>query len=119
MLLGNLEDTIVGSSRASVITQFDVAGAYVEGPNTVIDTLMLSIYINDFLGDTDQELTLSIHEFNERIYIDSFYYSDYEPEGKYNPLPLAEKTIVPEGGTTYEILIEEIQQVNFHASVFN
>ncbi len=49
MLLGELEDTIVGSSRATVITQFDAAGAYVEGPNTVIDTLMLSIYVNDFL----------------------------------------------------------------------
>lgn len=107
MLLGSLEDTIVGSSRASVITQFDAAVAYVEGPNTVIDTLMLSIYINDFLGNTDQELTLSIHEFNERIYSDSVYYSDYETEGKYNPLPLAEKSIVPENGTTYEILIED------------
>ena len=107
LLLGTLDDTIVGSSRASVITQFDVAGAYVEGPNTVIDTLMLSIYIKDFLGDTEQELTLSIHEFNERIYYDSVYYSDYEPEGKYNPLPLAEKSIVPEDGTTYEILIED------------
>jgi hypothetical protein len=107
MLLGELEDTIVGSSRASVITQFDAAGAYVEGPNTVIDTLMLSIYVNDFLGDTEQEITLNVYEFNERIYRDSLYYSNYEPEGKYNPLPLAVKSIVPENGTTYEILIED------------
>ena len=37
-----------------------------------------------------------------------YYYSDYDLEGKYNPVPLVEKTIIPEDERqTYEFLIED------------
>jgi Domain of unknown function (DUF4270) len=107
MLLGSVEDSIFGKSTASVVTQFNTTSAYIPAPNTEIDSLFLALYVYDFVGDEDQDMTLSVYEFNERLYIDSVYYSDYEIAGKYNPLPLVQKTITPEAGTTYELLIED------------
>ena len=106
-LLGVFEDTIVGSSKASVVTQMNTTKAFVPAPNTVIDTLFLAIRMYDFVGDTEQEIHLSVHEFTERIYMDSLYYSDYDPEGKYNPVPLVQKSFLPENESTIELLIED------------
>jgi len=107
ILLGAMEDTIVGRSEASVVTQFNTTSAFIAAPNTEIDSLYLAIYMYDYVGDTDQEINLSVHEFTERIYMDSLYYSDYDPEGKYNPVPLVQQSIVPEEGSTVELLIED------------
>lgn len=107
MLLGAVEDTIVGRAESSVVTQFNTTSAFKAASNTVIDSLLLTIYMYDFVGDTDQEINLSVHEFTERLYMDSLYYSDYNPEGKYNPVPLVQKSILPENGSTVELLIED------------
>jgi len=107
MLLGSMEDTIVGSYKGSVVTQFNTSTTFNVAPNTVIDSLFLAIYMFDFLGDTDQDINLSIYELTERIYMDTLYYSNYNPEGKYNPVPLVQQTISPEDGSTVELLIED------------
>ena len=107
MLLGAMEDTIVGRSEASVVTQFNTTTAFKAAPNTVIDSLFLAIYMDDFVGDAEQEINVSVYEFTERIYMDSLYYSDYDPEGKYNPLPLVQLSFVPENQSTIELLIED------------
>ena len=107
MLLGSVEDTIFGKSTASIVTQFNTTTAYVPAANTEIDSLFLALYVTDFIGDEDQDLTLSVFEFNERIFYDSIYYSDYDMEGLYDPVPLVQKTITPEAGTAYELLIED------------
>ena len=107
MLLGVMEDTIVGRSKASVVTQFNSTPAFVPAPNTVIDSLFLGLYIFDILGNTDQEINLSVHEFTERITMDSIYFSNYDPEGKYNPVPLAQLSFVRENECTVELLIED------------
>jgi len=79
MLLGAMEDTIVGRSTASVVTQFNTSTTFNVAPNTLIDSLFLAIHIFDYVGDADQEINLSVHEFTERIYMDSLYYSDFDP----------------------------------------
>jgi hypothetical protein len=109
MLLGSVEDTIVGLSKASVVTQFNTTGQYVVADNLEIDSLFLALYIYDFLGDIEQDINLSVYEFTERIYLDTAhkYYSDYDIEGQYDPVPLVQKTITPVNGTTYELLIED------------
>jgi hypothetical protein len=107
MLLGAMVDTIVGSSKGSVVTQFNTTTAFKAAPNTVIDSLVLFIQMNSFVGDTEQEINLSVHEFTERLYMDSLYYSDFDPAGKYNPVPLVQKSIVPEDESTVELLIED------------
>jgi hypothetical protein len=109
MLLGSTEDTIIGLSKAEVVTQFNSTSTYQPAENLEIDSLFLALYIYDFLGDTEQDINLSVYEFTERIYLDTghSYYSDYDIEGKYNPVPLLEQAITPVNGTTYELLIED------------
>jgi len=106
-LLGSLEDTIVGTSKAMTVTQMNTTRSFVPAPNTVIDSLFLAIQMYDFVGDTEQEIHLSVHEFTERIYFDSLYYSDYDPEGKYNPVPLVQHSFLPENESTVELFIED------------
>ena len=107
MLLGAMVDTIVGRSEGSVVTQFNTTTGFKPASNTVIDSLFLSLYMYDILGDTDQEINLSVYEFTDRIYMDSLYYSDYNVEGKYNPVPLVQQSFVPENESTVELLIED------------
>lgn len=107
MLVGSLEDSIVGKSEASVMTQFNATTTYRVGSNLEIDSLYLELYVNDFVGDSEQELTLSLYEFTERLFIDSLYYSDFDAEGKYDPVPLAQMTITPQENHTYNLLIED------------
>jgi Domain of unknown function (DUF4270) len=107
MLLGSLEDTIFGKSTASAITQFNSPASFIPAGNMEIDSLFLALYIRDFIGDKDQDLTLSVYEFTDRLYMDSLYYSDYDAEGKYNPVPLVQQIITPEDGQTYELLIKD------------
>jgi hypothetical protein len=109
MLLGSIEDTIIGLSKAEVVTQFNATATYRPAENLEIDSLFLALFIYDFLGDTEQDINLSVYEFTERIYLDTahFYNSDYDVEGKYNPIPLVQQTITPANETTYELLIED------------
>jgi len=107
MLLGNLQDTIVGTSIASVITQFNSNPSFVSGPNMEIDSLVLFLHIEDYVGDLDQEITYRVYELTERISMDSLYHSDYDPEGRFDPQPLVEKSFMPEDGSTLELLIED------------
>lgn len=107
-LLGSMYDTIIGRSEASVVTQFNFTATYRPAENLEIDSLFLALYISDYLGDIEQDINLTVYEFTERIYLDTAhkYYSDYDVEGKYEPVPLVQQTITPEVGTTYELLIE-------------
>lgn len=109
MLLGSLEDTIIGRSSASVVTQYNTSTSYQPANNLEIDSLFLALYIYDFLGDTTQDINVSVYEYTERIYLDfdTTYYSDHDMEGKYDPVPLVQQTISPAEGTTYELLIED------------
>lgn len=107
LLLGNLHDTIVGSSNASIVTQFNTNYAFRSGPNMEIDSLMLYLYIQNFLGDMDQEITVRVYELTERIFMDSAYYSDYDIAGKFDTQPLVEKSFSPANGSTLEFLIED------------
>jgi hypothetical protein len=108
MMLGSMQDTIMGSSLASVITQFNANPSYKPAANLEVDSLYLSLYVRDFLGDVEDEMLLSVYEFTERIYLDrdTLYYSDYEVEGKFNPVPLAQMTITPQDDATYKLHIE-------------
>jgi hypothetical protein len=107
MLLGTMEDTIVGSSVATLVSQYNTVTSFTNGPNMDIDSLVMKIRMQEFFGDLDQEITIGIYEFTERISFDSIYKSDYEIAGKYNPVPLVEKTIVPAEETVFEFLIED------------
>jgi hypothetical protein len=109
MLLGHVQDTVIGKSTASVVTQFNTPAGYIPAANLEVDSLFFTLQVYDFIGDTEADLNLKVHEFTERIYLDTShsYYSDYDVEGKYNPVPLVQQTITPEDGTIYKLLIED------------
>lgn len=106
-LLGLIQDTIRGVSSAGIMTQFNATSTFRAGPGTVIDSLVLYLRIRDYVGAPDGPFTIRVHELTERIYMDSAYYSDFGADGKYDPVPLAEKTFSPEGNSTVEFLIED------------
>lgn len=118
-LLGAREDTMMGSSEATLVTQFNTATTFTNGPNMEIDSLVLKIHMFEYWGDPGDELTIAVYEFTERIYFDSLYKSDYDMEGKYNPVPLVEKTIVPDEETTFEFLIEDADYINKWLAIEN
>jgi hypothetical protein len=107
-LLGSLEDTIVGTSKATVFTQFNTTATFQPGPNTEIDSMIFFLYIENFItGNGNEPFTIQLHEATERFYMDSIYYSDYQAEGRYNPVPLAEMTVLPSSQDTVEFLIQD------------
>jgi hypothetical protein len=109
MMLGTLQDTIIGRSTASVVTQFNASASYRPAENLEIDSLFLTIQTFDFIGDLEEDMIISVYEFTERIYLDTAttYFSDYDVEGKYEPLPLVQETITPEDGSSYKLVIED------------
>jgi len=107
LLLGNLYDTIVGSSKASLLSQFNTNFSFASGANMEVDSVMLYLQLQDYEGDMGEEITIRVYELTERISLDSVYYSDYSAEGKYNPVPLVEKSMMPENGATLAFLIED------------
>ncbi|HDS06571.1 MAG TPA: DUF4270 family protein [Bacteroides sp.] len=106
-LVGSTRDTVVGLSKASLITQFNPTLTYKTGPNLTIDSLVLYLHIAGLDGDTSARMTFRVHELTERIYRDSVYYSNFDPEGRYDPVPLAETSIIPRSNTTYSFLIDD------------
>lgn len=105
-LLGELFDSIVGSSQASIITQFNTNRYFRNGPNTTIDSIQLVLYVDDFMGESDQKITYSVYELTERIFIDSIYYSDFDLTGRYNPDLLGEISSRPAQSDTVEIMLD-------------
>lgn len=104
-LLGNWQDTIVGSAVASIVTQFNNNGTFVNGPNMEIDSVMFFMYVDDYVGDMNQEFTVTVYEFTERIFMDSVYFSDYDITGKFDPVPLAVKSFLPKDQDTLNLQI--------------
>ncbi len=116
-LLGNTQDTIVGSSHASFVTEFSTTSNFKNGPNMEIDSLLLYLHVQDYVGDMSEEVTIRIHELTDRIYMDSVYYSNFDVSGKFNPIPLVEKSFLPEDAATLAFLIEDEDYLNKFLSI--
>ncbi len=104
-LAGEFRDTITGYSRASMVTQFNANGLFKNCANTEIDTILFFLHVDEYLGELDQEVTYRLYEFEERLALDTFYYSDFDLTGRFNPVPLAEITTMPVADTTHKMLI--------------
>lgn len=105
-VLGKVEDSITGVSEASLFTQVNTSSSYYPALNTEIDSMVFSLYIDDYFGNTDEQFTIRLYEATSRIHKDSLYYSNYEMDGAYNPDLLAEVTITPDDADTVAMLIE-------------
>ena len=113
-MLGSLQDSIGGYSEATIFTHFNPTSSYVAAANTEIDSIVLYLYLDHYFGNTEEAFTVSVHESETRIYLDSTYYSDFDVEGKYNPDLLAQATLFPDedGSDTLKLVIENQDFIN-------
>jgi len=94
-LLGSIIDPVFGKSTASFYTQFRLfRTGFSFGTNPVADSLILSLEYANHYGDSATILTVKVFELDERIYIDSSYYSHQTAAVK--PTLLAQKTFTPD-----------------------
>lgn len=105
--IGELRDTITGYTSASTFTQYNLTTSYILGGNPVIDSLLLYVYIPAYYGNGDEEITIRVYEAMERIYMDSSYYSDFDPTGLYKPQALAEYSYLPGKSDTLKIVLND------------
>ncbi len=104
-LLGSRVDTITGTSKADIATQFSITTTGLFGDNPHIDSVMLWLYVNDVEGDTTQEMHLLVYELTDTISYYETYYSDYDISGMYDPVPLVDEVIIPRPDSTYGFAI--------------
>lgn len=107
-MLGSMQDTAVGGSKASIFTQFNTAYSFQPAPNPLVDSMYLYLYIPEVNGDSEGAFHIRLYEATQRTYMDSLYYWNLETEGAYNPEPLAEHLYVPDGPDTVAILIHDL-----------
>lgn len=105
-LLGSKVDTMTGMSRAEIITEFGISSYGDFGEDPYVDSLSLHLYFADVVGDTSQDMHITVYEFLDSLAMDSAYYSDYDVSGKYDPVPMVDEIIAPHPGELYQFPIE-------------
>ncbi len=88
ILLGSYYDSIFGYSRADFISRLEVRPTTFE-TDFLVDSMILSLKFDSFFGDSLNSQTIRIYELTDTLSLDTIYYSDFSPEGKYNPVELA------------------------------
>ncbi len=83
-LLGSMIDPIFGFSRAAYVTQIastSSSGSF--GPNPKIDSVILTLHYEDFLGAGNLSQLVRVYEFMEYIRKDTNYYTNQDITGLY------------------------------------
>jgi hypothetical protein len=107
LMVGSMEDTIVGRSEASLFTQYNLTGRFKPAANTEIDSVILNLVIPSYTGNREGALTLNVYESKQRHYKDSLYYSNHDLTDTYYPEPLATYTYSPGESDTLAIMLHE------------
>lgn len=76
-LIGQLHDPVFGNSTASTIAQFTLSGSSLNfGTDPVIDSVILSLQIADFYGDSTSKVGIRIYQLTEALSNNATYYSN-------------------------------------------
>ena len=74
-ILGHISDPIFGDSDAGIYTQFSLAGAAVNfGSHPIIDSVILTLQISNYYGDTNSHVGIRVHELTESLNSEETYY---------------------------------------------
>lgn len=91
---GMINDPIFGKAEAVSYFQTLLTTENVDlGANVTIDSLVLSLAIDTYLGDTTQAITIRVYELNESMQVDSTYFTSRRLAVK--PTPLATYSYLP------------------------
>ncbi len=102
--VGTAVDPVCGLTNASLLFQYAPMDTFAQsdslyGIRPTIDSVFLSLSLKSgFQGDIDVAQTFDLYELSEEIYIDSIYYSNFNPAPIVKSTPLA--TVEFEGGAT-------------------
>ena len=85
--LGHLSDPVFGNSAAGIFTQVALNGAAVNfGENPVIDSIVLTLQISGYYGDTTSAVGIRVHQLTEEMNKETTYYMSSTVG--YDPAPL-------------------------------
>lgn len=75
-LLGGITDDIFGKSDATIYSQFRLSGASLNfGVDPVLDSVVLTLQIAGYYGDTTSALRFGVYELTEDLSTETSYYS--------------------------------------------
>ncbi len=84
-VLGSMKDSIFGYGRASLLTQFHPSILVSTDSIRTVDSLILYLSPANHYGDSLYSMTLRVYELNEKMRIDTNYFSDINPLEYYDP----------------------------------
>jgi len=86
-IVGHLSDPVFGNSRAGIYTQLALGGSSVNfGQNPVIDSVILTLQISDYYGDTNSLVSFRVHQLTESLTSGTTYHQT--STASYDPTPL-------------------------------
>lgn len=83
-ILGDISDPVFGHSSAGIYTQLSLSGSTVNfGSNPVIDSIVLTLQISGYYGDTNSYVGIRVHKLTEDLSTTDQYYQtstvEYDP----------------------------------------
>lgn len=86
-ILGHINDPIFGNSDAGIYSQISLAGAAVNfGEHPIIDSVVLTLQISGYYGDTNSTVGIRVHQLSEDLSSEERYYQNSSVN--YDPTPL-------------------------------
>jgi hypothetical protein len=86
-ILGHISDPVFGKSSAGLFTQLALSGSAVNfGSNPVIDSVILTLQLSGYYGDTNSNVGFRVHQLNEALDSETKYYQNSTVN--YDPTPL-------------------------------
>jgi predicted small secreted protein len=86
-ILGHISDPVFGKSSAGIFTQLALSGSAVNfGSNPVIDSVILTLQLSGYYGDTNSNVGFRVHQLNEALDSETKYYQNSTVN--YDPTPL-------------------------------
>ena len=86
-ILGHVSDPVFGKSSAGIFTQLALSGSAVNfGANPVIDSVILTLQLSGYYGDTNSNVGIRVHQLNEALDSQTKYYQNSTVG--YDPTPL-------------------------------
>lgn len=76
-LIGSVSDPVFGEMNATTYAQFDLTGSSVNfGENPIIDSVVLTIQLAAFFGDTTDAVAIRVYELDEALDTTTKYYNN-------------------------------------------
>lgn len=74
-ILGHISDPIFGNSDAGIYTQFALSGSAVNfGENPKVDSVVLTLQLSGYYGDTNSRVDIRVHELTESLNSETNYF---------------------------------------------